>query len=92
MTSPQVQTYRALVGSFVPTIPSVAADPQVLKAMPFLQSLQNVVRVTRPSRETGEKYNQVSTIIFQGVNQILNGNDAGQVLPQVAQQLQRLIG
>lgn len=91
MTSPQVQTYRAVVGSFVPTIPSVAADPQVLKAMPFLQSLQDVVRVTRPSRETGDKYNQVSTIIFQGVNQILNGSDAAQVLPQVAQQLQRLI-
>lgn len=91
MTSPQVQSYRAQVGSFVPTIPSVAAEAPVLEAMPFLEPMAEVVRVTRPSRQTGEMYNQVSTEFFQGVNQILNGADASDVLPQTAQRMERLI-
>ncbi|MDI3339428.1 MAG: ABC transporter substrate-binding protein [Sphaerobacter sp.] len=89
MTSPQVQSYRAQVGSFVPTIPSVAAEEPVIKAMPFLAEMEDVERVTRPSRQTGEQYNQVSTAVFQGVNAILNGQDAAQVVPQMAQQIER---
>jgi trehalose/maltose transport system substrate-binding protein len=92
MASPEVQTWRAVLGSFVPTIPDVASKPEVLQAMPFLQPMEQVERVTRPSRETGERYNEVSTIIFQGVNQILTGQDAAQVLPGVAQRLQRIVG
>jgi len=92
MTSPEVQTYRAVVGSFVPTIPDVSTRPEVLAVMPFLETLKDVVRVTRPSRETGERYNEVSTVIFQSVNQILNGADAAQVLPQAEQRLRRIIG
>ncbi|MCM8748261.1 ABC transporter substrate-binding protein [Thermomicrobiaceae bacterium CFH 74404] len=92
MTSPEVQTWRAVLGSFVPTIPDVASRPEVLQAMPFLEPMEAVERVTRPSRETGERYNEVSTIVFQGVNQILTGQDAAQVLPGVAQRLQRIVG
>nr|PZN64115.1 MAG: ABC transporter substrate-binding protein [Sphaerobacter thermophilus] len=92
MTSPQVQSYRAQVGSFVPTIPSVAEEAAVLEKMPFLEPMQDVVRVTRPSTQTGERYNQVSTAFFQGVNAILNGQDAEQVVPQTAQQMQRAAG
>ncbi|MBX6340914.1 MAG: extracellular solute-binding protein, partial [Thermomicrobiaceae bacterium] len=91
MTSPDVQTYRAVVGSFVPTIPDVAAKPEVIQAEPFLKNLADVVRVTRPSQATGENYNQASTIFFQGVSQILNGADAAQVVPNVANQLQRFV-
>jgi trehalose/maltose transport system substrate-binding protein len=91
MTSPEVETYRAVVGSYVPTITSVSADPRVLQAMPFLKNLADVVRVTRPSRELGANYNQGSTVFFQGVYRVLQGQDAAQILPQVAQQLQRLL-
>ncbi len=91
LASPEVETWRAVVGSYVPTQPDVAADPDVIKAMPFLQSLQDVVRVTRPSRSTAENYNQVSTYFFQGVNQVLTGGDASSVLPQVQQQIERVV-
>src|SRR5690606_19854360 len=91
MTSPEVQTYRAVVGSYIPTIPSVAEDPQVLQAMPFLENLADVVRVTRPSNALGENYNQGSTIFFQGVSRILQGQSPEEVLPQVEQQLQRFV-
>ncbi|HET9015192.1 MAG TPA: ABC transporter substrate-binding protein [Thermomicrobiaceae bacterium] len=92
MASPEVESYRAQIGSFVPTIAAVAADPEVIKAEPFLQKLQSVTRVTRPSGETGANYNQVSTYFFQGVNQILNGANASQQVPQITQQIQRVVG
>jgi len=98
LTSPEVATWRAAVGSFVPTISSVADNPDVfgercpcLKVMPFLKTAAGVERVARPSRQTGEKYNEASTAFFQGVNQILNGQDAAQVLPQTQQRIERLV-
>lgn len=60
MTSPDVVKWRAMVGSFVPLVLDVAEDPDVIAAQPYLEKLVDVVRVTRPSRETGEDYNQVS--------------------------------
>ena len=91
LTSPEVVTWRAVVGSYVPLNQSVAQNPDVLKAQPFLQKLADVTRVTRPSRELRDRYNEGSTRVYQGVNQVLNGQDAAQVLPQVQQQLQRLV-
>lgn len=90
MTSAPVMRWRAAVGSFVPARPAVLSDPAVVKAMPFLATTKNVVRVTRPSRELGAKYNQASTIFFQGVSRILNGASAASILPAVSQQLDRL--
>ncbi|MGI9145369.1 MAG: ABC transporter substrate-binding protein [Chloroflexota bacterium] len=90
LTSPEVQAYRAVVGSYVPTIGDVAGRPEVLQVQPFLKNLQDVVRVVRPSKVTADRYNEASTAIFQGVNQILNGQDAAQALPGVQQRLQRL--
>ncbi|NJK78733.1 MAG: ABC transporter substrate-binding protein [Chloroflexaceae bacterium] len=92
MASPEMQKWRALVGSFVPTIPAVAEDPEVIEAMPFLENLADVVRVTRPSRETGEQYNEASTAMFQAANEALLGaTDAQTALDQAAQRLQRIV-
>jgi trehalose/maltose transport system substrate-binding protein len=91
LSGPEVQTYRAVVGNYVPTIPTVAADPAVVQAQPYLAKLGNVTRVARPSAETGDNYNQISTIFFQGMNNILNGQDAASVLPSVQSQINRLL-
>ncbi len=92
LTSPGVERYNAIFNSNVPTIPSVAALPAVRKVNPWLKpEIANVKRVTRPSRFLGTKYNQGSQIIFQGINQILNGQDATSVLPGVAQRLERAL-
>jgi len=90
-TSPEVQAYRAVQSALVPTIPAVSALPEVLQAEPFLSRLQDVARVTRPSGVFGEHYNEASTVFFEGVNQILNGQDAGVVLVDVQRQLERLL-
>ena len=46
--------------------------------------------MTRPT-QLGAKYQQGSQVIYQGVNQILNGQDAKNVLPRIEQQLNRLL-
>jgi trehalose/maltose transport system substrate-binding protein len=91
MTSPEVVKWRAIVSSFVPLVREVAEDPEVIESQPYLENLANVVRVTRPSAETGEDYNEVSTEIFQGVNEILNGADADDVVPDIAERIDRII-
>ena len=92
LTSPAVERYNAIFNSNVPTIPAVAKLAAVRKVNPWLKpEIAGVKRVTRPSRFLGTKYNQGSTIIFQGVSQILNGQDANNVLPGVAQRLERIM-
>jgi trehalose/maltose transport system substrate-binding protein len=92
LTSPAVQRFDAIYNSNVPTIPSVARIPAVRRVNPWLKAeIVGVKRVSRPSRFLGAKYNQGSQIIYQGVNQILNGQDAKNVLPTVAQRLERIL-
>jgi hypothetical protein len=76
----------------VPTIPSVARDPAVVRTNPYLKpEIAKVRRVTRPSRYLRTKYNQGSKIIYQGMNQIENGANAKSVLASVAARLKRLV-
>jgi trehalose/maltose transport system substrate-binding protein len=91
LTSPDVQKWRAIEGSYVPTIRSVSEDPEVIAALPFLESLQEVVRIARPSRETGAAYNEASQQVFQGVNDILRGADTSDTLAEVKQNLEGIL-
>jgi trehalose/maltose transport system substrate-binding protein len=88
MTSQQVQTYRGIVGGYVPLNTAAAQDPKVIQAEPYLAKMANVTRVARPSTATGINYNDVSTSFFQGVSQILAGQDAASVLPNVQSRIQ----
>jgi len=90
LTSPEVMTWRAVAGSFVPTIQSVAERPDVIAVQPYLKTMADVDRVGRPSAIFGEQYNQASTAFFQGVSQILGGADAAPVLQDVQSKLERL--
>jgi hypothetical protein len=49
-----------------------------------------VPRETRPGKFFGTKYNEASKIIYQWINQILNGSSASSVLPQIKSKLQQL--
>ena len=87
---PGAQKFNAIYNTNVPTIPAVAKDPAVVKVNPWLKpAIANVARVTRPT-QLGAKYQQGSQVIYQGINQILNGQDAKNVLPRIEQQLDRL--
>jgi trehalose/maltose transport system substrate-binding protein len=92
MTSPGAQKFMAIYSTNPPTIPAVAKDPAVVRANPWLKpKIANVARVTRPT-QLGARYQQGSQAIYQGVNQILNGQDAKNILPRIEQQLNRLLG
>ena len=91
MTSKAVEKFDTITNSNVPTIPSLANDPQVKKAAPYLNpATANVPRATRPSTVLGAKYNEGSKDIYQAISRILNGASAGSVLPGLQSQLQAL--
>jgi trehalose/maltose transport system substrate-binding protein len=92
LTSPATQKFDAIYNSNVPTIPAVAADKAVRKVNPYLKpNISAVQRVTRPSRYLRSHYQQGSQIIYQGINQILNGQNANNILPGISARLTRLI-
>jgi trehalose/maltose transport system substrate-binding protein len=69
----------------------VADKPEVQAVEPYLKTMADVARVGRPSAVFGDQYNQASTAFFQGVSQVLSGQDAAQVLPDTQSKLQRLL-
>ncbi len=92
LSSPAVERFDAIYNTNVPTIPAVAKDPAVVKSNPYLKpAIALVARATRPSNSLKTHYQQGSQIIYQGINQILNGQDAKSVLPSIAAQLRRLV-
>ena len=92
MTSPAVERFNAITNSNVPTIPSVAKDKAVVKANPYLKpEIASVARVTRPAKYLKSHYNEGSKIIYQGINQILNGRSASSVLPGIQSKLNRIL-
>jgi trehalose/maltose transport system substrate-binding protein len=92
MTSKAVEKFDTITNSNVPTIPSLARDPQVRKAAPYLNpATANVPRATRPSTVLGASYNEGSKDIYQAISRILNGASASSVLPGLQSQLQALI-
>jgi trehalose/maltose transport system substrate-binding protein len=91
LTTAAVNRYDAIYSSNVPTIPAIAKLPAVRKVNPWLKpNIATVARVSRPT-SLGTKYQQGIKIIYQGVNQILNGQDANSVLPRMQAQLERLV-
>jgi trehalose/maltose transport system substrate-binding protein len=92
MTSPAVEKFDAITNSNVPTIVSVAKNKAVVKANPYLKpAIASVPRVTRPAKFLGARYNEGSKIVYQGINQILTGTPASQVLPGIQSRLQQLL-
>lgn len=77
LSSPDVQKWRAMAGSFLPTIRPLYDDAELLAAQPVARIMPEVLAnaVARPSTRTGELCNEVSTIYYQGVAEILQGND-----------------
>jgi len=92
MTSPAVEKFDALTNSNVPTIISVAKNKQVRAKNPYLKpAIASVPRVTRPAKFLKTHYNEASKVIYQGINQILNGRSAKSVLPGMAAKLNQII-
>ena len=95
MTSPASQRYRAIAGSYNPTLRSLYEDPDVLEANPFFADMPNILEnaVARPSTVTAERYEEVSTIFHTEINRMLRGIVEPPVaLANIAQNLTLLKG
>jgi trehalose/maltose transport system substrate-binding protein len=93
MTSEEIQKMRAKE-AYLPTIPSLYQDPEILEKVPFFGNLYDVFvnAVARPSAQTAPKYIQASQLIFTGVHDILtNRRDAQAVLDALEVDLEDLI-
>jgi trehalose/maltose transport system substrate-binding protein len=93
LTGPEEQKRAALVASLNPTIKRLYEDQEILKANPFFGDLRETFAnaVARPSRVTGEKYNQVSSEFWNAVHATLSGQGTAEANLQRAERtLERL--
>jgi trehalose/maltose transport system substrate-binding protein len=95
MTSAEIQKERALANSNIPTKAELYADPEIAEAYPWMPNLLPVFQsaVARPSTATAPNYNEVSTIFFSNVAEVLSGGMSGEdAVANIELDLQDLLG
>jgi trehalose/maltose transport system substrate-binding protein len=77
LASEEQQKKRAIGLSYLPTLPALYSDPDILAKNPYYKNMLDVLKnvVARPSTVTGADYNQLSTAFFQNVNKVLTGGE-----------------
>jgi trehalose/maltose transport system substrate-binding protein len=77
LTSQSVQKYRAMKGSYFPTIKALYQDKELQQKIPFFSELglilENNTMVVRPSNVTGKPYDKVSRAFWNAVHSVLSG-------------------
>lgn len=75
MTSAPIQKRRARELSLLPTRVPLYEDKELVEALPILPVMKDVflAAVARPSTQSGDLYNEVSTQYFQAVHGVLTG-------------------
>jgi trehalose/maltose transport system substrate-binding protein len=75
IASPEMQKYRAIKGSNLPTIQSLYDDPDIAKEQPIIPRWKEVFlnAVPRPSAPTKVNYNEVSSQFWTAVHKTLSG-------------------
>ncbi|MCC5875686.1 MAG: extracellular solute-binding protein, partial [Candidatus Sumerlaeia bacterium] len=80
LSTREAQRRRALGGGYLATRMDVYDDPEVTAAIPYFQTMREVFEtaVTRPSRQAGPYYNEVSAAYYRAVHSILTGDVAAE--------------
>ena len=86
MTAPEQQRFRALEGSFLPTLNSLYEDQEILNQVPVVDLVRDTVRDNARSRPVTPYYSIISSRLASGFHSSLTGQTNPQ---QVAQNLQR---
>jgi len=95
LASPEEQKFRAIEGSFLPTVMSLYDDPEVIEANPFFERLYDVLvnGVARPSTVSAPNYAQVSQAFYTAVHDVLTGAaSAEEALAIAALDIQEITG
>jgi trehalose/maltose transport system substrate-binding protein len=94
LSSAEVQKKRAIDLSFLPSLPALYTDPDVLAKNPFFKIMLDVLNnaVARPSTVTGADYNQLSSAVYDNVNRVLTGAESGKdAVAQIEQEAKRIV-
>jgi trehalose/maltose transport system substrate-binding protein len=95
MTNAEQQKARAIANSNIPTKPELYEDADIAAAYPWMPNLLPVFTsaVARPSTASAPKYNEVSTIFFSSVADVLTGASTGEdAVANMELDLQDLLG
>lgn len=95
LASEEVQKQRAIIAGNLPTIEALYSDPEVLDANPYFDRWLPVFQqaVPRPSAPTQSQYNEVSSLFWSAVHDVLSGNeDAATALEDLQFELEDLKG
>jgi len=79
LTGSEVQLRRALNGGYLPTLPALYRNPELLRLLPFVKELQQAgasAWVARPSTVTGSKYGEVSKAYYTTAGEVLAAKPA----------------
>lgn len=79
-TSPEIQKFRALEGSFLPTLSKLYEDPEILEAVPVIELGGDIVRNNARTRPVTPFYSRVSRRLARAFNSSL----AGDISPEEA--------
>jgi trehalose/maltose transport system substrate-binding protein len=76
LTSPMVQTARAIDLGQPPSRSALYKDPNILVADPHFDAIARAMdeAVARPSAAAGDRYNEISTAFFTSVHEVLTGS------------------
>lgn len=76
LTSQAEQRKNAIDHGYNPTWKSLYDDPDVLNASPVFKAISRNLSnlVARPSRQTGDKYNEVTTAIWTAASSVISGS------------------
>ncbi|GAB3459144.1 ABC transporter substrate-binding protein [Massilia terrae] len=93
LTSKEMQKKRALLAGSLPTYPALYSDQQLLRAAPYMAQLSTAFAsaTARPSTVTADKYNAVSSALWNAAQATLAGRASGaQSVHQLEKELRRV--
>lgn len=95
LTGKKAQIQLAKTASYNPSIPLLYKHPDILKALPYLNSstFQQLKPIARPSIISGVRYNKVTKKIWEAVHKVISGKiSAKQSIQQLEKDLQKIKG
>ena len=95
LTGKEVQLRRALSSGYLPTIPALYQNPELVRVLPFVEELRKGASawIARPSTISKNKYRDVSKAYYTTVHNVLAGkSDADSALAALEKRIIELTG
>lgn len=91
-TAPEQQRFRALEGSFLPTLQDLYQDGEILERAPVIELGRDVIVDNARPRPVTAFYSQISTRLARGFNANLEGEaEPGEVTEDLQGELETIV-